>query len=66
MKSGEMDFNRTNSLVSAVTENGSGSSFEDLNVNSREFAGAVVGRRIIVEMHEGYFGLPWYSNISPE
>ncbi|HXJ18124.1 MAG TPA: hypothetical protein VNM68_13130 [Candidatus Polarisedimenticolia bacterium] len=43
-----------------------GRSFEDLNVNSREFAGAVVGRPVVVEMHEGYFGLPWYSNISPE
>jgi hypothetical protein len=39
---------------------------EYLNVSSREFARAMVGKRIIVELHKGYFGLPWYSNILPE
>jgi hypothetical protein len=42
-----------------------GRSFEDLNVSSREFKQAVVGKGITIEMHEGRFGLPWYSNISP-
>jgi hypothetical protein len=43
-----------------------GRSFEDLNVNSREFESAVVGKRISVEMHKGSFGLPWHGRISPE
>ena len=43
-----------------------GRSFEDLNVNSRQFQSAIVGKRISIEMHKGSFGLPWYSHISPE
>jgi hypothetical protein len=43
-----------------------GRSFEDLNVSMRVFQRAAVGRSVTVEMHEGYFGLPWYSKISPE
>lgn len=43
-----------------------GRSFEDLNVNSREFESAAVGKRVSIEMHKGSFGLPWHSHISPE
>ncbi len=43
-----------------------GRSLEDLNVNSRVFERAVVGKRVSVEMHKGSFGLPWYAHISPE
>jgi hypothetical protein len=43
-----------------------GRSFEDLNVSTRVFQRAAVGRSITVEMHEGYFRLPWYGKISPE
>jgi hypothetical protein len=41
-------------------------SVEDLNVSSRVFKRAVIGKRITMELHKGYFGLPWYSNISSE
>lgn len=43
-----------------------GRTFEDLNVGSREFARTIVGKRVIVEMHQGYLGMPWYAKIMPE
>jgi hypothetical protein len=43
-----------------------GRSEEDLNVNSRVFQRAAVRKRLALELHKGYFGLPWYSDISPE
>jgi hypothetical protein len=43
-----------------------GRSIEDLNVGSRVFERAVVGKRVSVELHKGFFGLPWYGAISPQ
>jgi hypothetical protein len=43
-----------------------GRSLEDLNVNSRVFERAAVGKSVTVELHKGYFGLLWCGNISPE
>jgi hypothetical protein len=43
-----------------------GRNLEDLNVSSHEFDRAVVGKRVTIELHKGYFGLPWHGNISPE
>jgi hypothetical protein len=43
-----------------------GRSIEDLNVSSRVFERARVGKNVTVELRTGYFGLPWYSNISSE
>jgi hypothetical protein len=43
-----------------------GRSLEDLNVNSRVFERALVGKPLTVELHKGYFGLSWYDNISFE
>jgi hypothetical protein len=41
-----------------------GRNFEYLNVSSRVFERAVVGKSIILELHQGYLGLSWYRNIS--
>jgi hypothetical protein len=43
-----------------------GRSIEDLNVSSRVFERAVVGKRVTLELRAGYFGLPWYASISSE
>jgi len=43
-----------------------GRSLEKFLVSSREFNRAVVGRTVRVEVHQGFFGLPWSGNISPE
>jgi hypothetical protein len=39
---------------------------EDLNVGSRVFARAVLGKGVTVELHKGFLGLPWYDHISPD
>ena len=41
-------------------------SLEDFTVDSRTYNRAVVGKTVTVQLHKGYFGLPWSGNISPE
>jgi hypothetical protein len=43
-----------------------GRSIEDFYVGPRTFKRATVGKAVSVELHPGYFGLPWSGNISPE
>jgi hypothetical protein len=43
-----------------------GRSYENLNVGSRVYERAAVGKTIVMEIHKGYFGLPWHGKISPE
>jgi hypothetical protein len=43
-----------------------GRNSENLRVASRIFERAVVGKSVTVELRKGYFGLPWYGNVSPE
>jgi hypothetical protein len=40
-----------------------GRNFEYLNVSSHVFERAVVGKSILLELHQGYFGLSWYRDI---
>lgn len=39
---------------------------EDFRVSSYEFNRSVVGKTVAVELHKGFFNLPWFGNISPE
>jgi hypothetical protein len=39
---------------------------EEFWVAQRAFDRAVVGKTVTVELHKGYFGLPWSGRISPE
>jgi hypothetical protein len=39
---------------------------EDFQVSSFDFQRAVVGRTVRIELHKGFFNLPWSGNISPE
>ena len=39
---------------------------EDFEVDLGIYRRAVVGRPATVELHKGYFGLPWYGGLSPE
>jgi hypothetical protein len=41
-------------------------SVENLNVRSDVFERAVVGKTVIIELHKGFFGLPWIGRVSPE
>lgn len=43
-----------------------GRSSEDLNVGSRTFQRATVGRNVSVEVHPGFFYLPWAGKIRTE
>ena len=43
-----------------------GRSVENFNVRSDVFNRAVVGRMIVVKLHDGFFGLPWIAGVSPE
>jgi hypothetical protein len=43
-----------------------GRATEDLAVGSAVYAGASVGRRVSVEVHKGFFGLPWYRKVTLE
>jgi hypothetical protein len=43
-----------------------GRSQEDFNVVQQVFNRARVGKRLTVEVHHGFLGLPWYGKISPE
>ncbi len=43
-----------------------GRRIEDLNVGGRVFERAVVGKRVTVELHEGFFGVTWCGKISPQ
>jgi hypothetical protein len=43
-----------------------GGSLEDFSVVLHEYNRAVVGRTVTVELHKGFFGLPWRGNISPD
>lgn len=36
---------------------------EDFRVSSRTFARAVIGEPVTIELHKGYFGVPWSGNI---
>jgi hypothetical protein len=36
---------------------------EDFRVSSRAFASAVIGEPVTIELHKGYFGVPWSGNI---
>jgi hypothetical protein len=44
----------------------SGRKTEDFRVSSYEYRRAVVGKGVAVEVHKGYFGLPWSSKVSPQ
>ena len=39
---------------------------ENLNVGRSLFDRVVVGKTVTVELHKGFFGLPWLGTISPE
>lgn len=41
-----------------------GRATEDLAVGSAVYAGASVGRCVSVEVHKGFFGLPWYGKVT--
>lgn len=43
-----------------------GRSSEDLNVGSHVFQRAAVGRNVSVEVHQGFFNLPWSGKIRTE
>ena len=43
-----------------------GRSQEQFDVDSDVYRRAVVGRSATLELHKGYFGIPWYGNLSPE
>jgi hypothetical protein len=43
-----------------------GRSEEDFNIGLREFDRATVGKSVTVELHSGFFGLPWRGDILPE
>ena len=43
-----------------------GRSVENVNVGSQVFNRAVVGKTVTVDLHKGFFGLPWFGSISPE
>ena len=39
---------------------------EDLKVGSSIFDRAAIGKIVIVRLHPGYLGLPWYADVFPE
>ena len=39
---------------------------EDFQVSSFDFQRALVGRKVRIELHKGFFNIPWSGNISPE
>jgi hypothetical protein len=39
---------------------------ERLEVSQTTFRGTFVGEPVVIELHRGVFGLPWYGRISPE
>jgi len=41
-----------------------GRSSEELAVGSHTYNSVCVGKTIAVEMHKGFFGLPWYAGVS--
>jgi len=41
-----------------------GRSEEELVVGTRSYNNALVGKTITVEVHKGFFGLPWYGDAS--
>jgi hypothetical protein len=41
-----------------------GHSEEELTVGLHTYNDAFVGKTVTVEMHKGFFGLPWYSGVS--
>ncbi len=43
-----------------------GGNVENFNVVRNVFDRAVVGKTVTVELHKGFFGLPWWGSISPE
>jgi hypothetical protein len=43
-----------------------GRSVEEFAVGVSEFNRADVGKTVTVELHKGFFGLPWSGNISPD
>ena len=70
---------RTSLLYKQVVQGKSGPSYtmrvrswragratEDLGVNGRTYRSASTAKGIVVEMHPGRFGLPWYSRVFSE
>jgi hypothetical protein len=43
-----------------------GRSQEDFDVDLSVFRRAVPGRTVTIELHKGFYRLPWYGSISPE
>lgn len=43
-----------------------GRSTEELNVNARTYRSTSLEKGIVVEVHRGGFGVPWYSGVHPE
>jgi hypothetical protein len=43
-----------------------GKTQEDIQVSKRVFDRAVAGRTVVVELHQGRFGLAWYGKVLPE
>jgi hypothetical protein len=41
-----------------------GRTVEELVVGTRTYNNALVGKTITVEVHKGFFGLPWYEDVS--
>lgn len=50
----------------AVTSWRPGKTAEHFGVREDVFDRAVVGRTATIELHPGFFGLPWHGSISPE
>src|SRR5713101_8394188 len=40
-----------------------GRSVEELVVGAHTYDNAYIGKTITVEVHKGFFGLPWYGNV---
>jgi len=49
-----------------VSSSRPGTSLENFRVDSRTFARAAVGGTVTIELHKGYFGVPWSGRISPQ
>jgi hypothetical protein len=49
----------------AVTSLRTGKQMEDLSVAAPVYERAVVGKTVTVEVHPGFFGLPWSGSVSP-
>lgn len=43
-----------------------GRNYESLDVGPDTFSRAYVGRTISIDLHKGFFHLPWYANVRPD